>query len=52
MKQILVYADSLSWGIVPLTRSRLGFEQHARLGRAIAEVVAAALPGGADRRPS
>jgi lysophospholipase L1-like esterase len=24
--QILVYADSLSWGIVPLTRKRLGFE--------------------------
>ena len=26
MKQILVYADSLSWGIVPLTRSRLPFD--------------------------
>jgi lysophospholipase L1-like esterase len=25
MKQILVYADSLSWGIVPGTRSRLDF---------------------------
>lgn len=28
MKQILVYADSLSWGIVPLTRQRLAFEQR------------------------
>lgn len=28
MKQILVYADSLSWGIVPLTRKRLPFEQR------------------------
>jgi lysophospholipase L1-like esterase len=26
MQQILVYADSLSWGIVPLTRDRLPFE--------------------------
>ena len=26
MQQILVYADSLSWGIVPLTRKRLPFE--------------------------
>lgn len=26
MKQLLVYADSLSWGIVPLTRKRLSFE--------------------------
>jgi len=26
MQQILVYADSLSWGIVPLTRQRLPFE--------------------------
>lgn len=26
MKQILVYADSLSWGIVPGTRNRLEFE--------------------------
>jgi lysophospholipase L1-like esterase len=26
MKQVLVYADSLSWGIVPLTRKRLDFE--------------------------
>ena len=25
MKQILVYADSLSWGIVPGTRQRLAF---------------------------
>ena len=28
MKQVLVYADSLSWGIVPLTRRRLSFEQR------------------------
>jgi len=28
MKQLLVYSDSLSWGIVPLTRSRLSFEQR------------------------
>lgn len=28
MKQLLVYADSLSWGIVPLTRNRLSFEQR------------------------
>lgn len=26
MKQILVYSDSLSWGIVPLTRNRLAFD--------------------------
>lgn len=26
MKQILVYGDSLSWGIVPLTRERLPFD--------------------------
>lgn len=26
MQQILVYADSLSWGIVPLTRNRLRFD--------------------------
>ena len=26
MKQILVYADSLSWGIVPLIRNRLPFD--------------------------
>lgn len=26
MQQILVYADSLSWGIVPLTRERLPFD--------------------------
>jgi lysophospholipase L1-like esterase len=26
MEQILVYADSLSWGIVPLTRKRLPFD--------------------------
>jgi lysophospholipase L1-like esterase len=28
MKQLLVYSDSLSWGIVPLTRNRLSFEQR------------------------
>ena len=28
MKQILVYGDSLSWGIVPGTRRRLPFEQR------------------------
>jgi lysophospholipase L1-like esterase len=28
MKQILVYGDSLSWGIVPGTRRRLSFEQR------------------------
>lgn len=26
MKQLLVYSDSLSWGIIPLTRNRLSFE--------------------------
>ena len=28
MRQILVYSDSLSWGIVPLTRKRLPFDQR------------------------
>ena len=28
MKQILVYADSLSWGIVPTTRQRLPFDKR------------------------
>lgn len=28
MQQILVYADSLSWGIVPLTRRRLAFDER------------------------
>lgn len=28
MKQILVYSDSLSWGIIPTTRKRLTFEQR------------------------
>ncbi|HEX6272875.1 MAG TPA: SGNH/GDSL hydrolase family protein [Polyangiaceae bacterium] len=28
MRQILVYADSLSWGIVPDTRQRLGFTER------------------------
>ena len=28
MKQILVYADSLAWGIIPTTRCRLPFDQR------------------------
>src|SRR5262245_16060881 len=28
MLQILVYSDSLSWGIVPLTRKRLAFDER------------------------
>jgi len=28
MQHILVYADSLSWGIVPTTRQRLSFDQR------------------------
>lgn len=28
MQHILVYSDSLSWGIIPLTRRRLPFEQR------------------------
>ncbi|HMV53260.1 MAG TPA: SGNH/GDSL hydrolase family protein [Rhodocyclaceae bacterium] len=28
MQQVLVYADSLSWGIVPLTRNRLPFDRR------------------------
>lgn len=28
MQHILVYADSLSWGIIPATRRRLAFEQR------------------------
>lgn len=28
MKQILVYSDSLSWGIIPTTRNRLEFKQR------------------------
>lgn len=28
MQHILVYADSLSWGIIPTTRERLGFAQR------------------------
>jgi hypothetical protein len=28
MQHILVYADSLSWGIVPGSRERLGFDQR------------------------
>lgn len=29
MRQILVYADSLSWGIIPLTRDRLSFDSRS-----------------------
>jgi len=28
MKQILVYSDSLSWGIIPTTRQRLAFDER------------------------
>lgn len=28
MQQILVYSDSLSWGIIPTTRQRLAFDQR------------------------
>ena len=28
MQHILVYADSLSWGIIPTTRKRLEFDQR------------------------
>lgn len=28
MKQILVYADLLSWGVTPTTRNRLEFNQR------------------------
>jgi len=28
VRQILVYADSLSWGIIPATRERLPFAQR------------------------
>lgn len=28
MKQILLYSDSLSWGIIPMTRRRLDFDQR------------------------
>ena len=28
MKQILIYSDSLSWGIIPTTRKRLEFKQR------------------------
>lgn len=28
MKQILIYSDSLSWGIIPMTRKRFGFNQR------------------------
>ncbi len=41
MQQVLVYSDSLSWGIVPTTRKRLPFDadQHERLGRELAAFV-------------
>lgn len=43
MKQILVYADSLSWGIIPGTRRRLAF--HSRWPGALElELNAKALP--------
>jgi lysophospholipase L1-like esterase len=44
MQQVFVYADSLSWGIIPTTRNRLPFDQRwpgvlegelARLGRRV-----------------
>jgi hypothetical protein len=53
LQQVLVYSDSLSWGIVPTTRRRLPFDArwrdvmeiaHERLGRALAAYVAG-LPG-------
>ena len=28
MQHVLVYSDSLSWGIIPMTRKRLAFEQR------------------------
>jgi len=28
MQQILIYADSLTWGIIPGTRNRLAFDQR------------------------
>ena len=28
MEQIMIYADSLSWGIIPDTRKRLSFEKR------------------------
>ena len=28
MQHVLVYSDSLSWGIIPKTRKRLAFEQR------------------------
>jgi hypothetical protein len=28
MQQVLVYSDSLSWGIIPLTRDRFAFHQR------------------------
>lgn len=28
MKQILVYSDSISWGIIPMTRNRFAFDQR------------------------
>lgn len=28
MQQVLIYADSLSWGIIPTTRRRLAFDER------------------------
>jgi len=28
MKHILVYSDSISWGIIPMSRNRLRFDQR------------------------
>jgi lysophospholipase L1-like esterase len=28
MHQVLVYSDSLSWGIIPMTRNRLPFDER------------------------
>ncbi|MEW8256896.1 MAG: hypothetical protein AB2747_21270, partial [Candidatus Thiodiazotropha taylori] len=28
MKQILIYSDSLTWGIIPNTRERLAFDKR------------------------
>jgi lysophospholipase L1-like esterase len=28
MHQVLIYSDSLSWGIIPMTRQRLPFDER------------------------